>query len=211
MAQDIRKLLKDQSVTNSALQEGHKARFRELLETRLPQENNKEPTGGIYLWMKIAAVFIVAGVVGWLAYDGAFAKANPDPTQLVETTSDTHSDQDNSKIDQVNEPDILLSALSPEFKKIEDYYLASINLEIARLEITDDNKELIDAFMKQLSELDAEYKRLNQEITESGVSEEMVNAMIINLKLRVELMLKLKAKLKEMKDTARDNAEEIIA
>ena len=146
----------------------------------------------------------MAGGIALWAYDNAFAKADSDPTQLVETVTEIKSNP-------IIEPDILLSALSPEFKKIEDYYLASVNLDIARLEITDDNKELIDAFMKQLSDLDSEYKRLNQEITESGVSEEMVNAMIENLKLRVELMLKLKATLKEMKDAARNDAEEIIA
>lgn len=202
MAQDIRKLMKDQNDTESVLNEGHDVRFGKLLEQRLPHKNAPETKGNIFLWMKIAAVLIVSGIVGWVAYDNAFAKA--DATQLVETVIE-------DKNDPVAEPDILLSALSPEFKKIEEYYLASVNLEIARLEITDDNKELIDAFMKQLAELDAEYKRLNQEITESGVSEEMVNAMIENLKLRVELMLKLKAKLKEMKDVAREDAEEIIA
>ena len=193
MAQDIRKLMKDQSGTDSTLREGHKARFEQLLDERLPQENSSHSQGGIYLWMKVAAVFIVAGGIALWAYDNAFAKADSDPTQLVETVTEIKSNP-------IIEPDILLSALSPEFKKIEDYYLASVNLDIARLEITDDNKELIDAFMKQLSDLDSEYKRLNQEITESGVSEEMVNAMIENLKLRVELMLKLKATLKEMKD-----------
>jgi len=145
---------------------------------------------------KIAAVLIVAGGIVMMVYNNAFAKAE-DPQQLVETTPATEA---------VVEPEILLSAISPEFKKVEDYYLASVNLEIARLEITDDNKELIDAFMKQLSDLDAEYKSLNREITESGVSEEMVNAMIENLKLRVELMIKLKAKLKEMKNAAQQEA-----
>lgn len=202
MAQDIRKLMKDQNDTESVLKEGHEVRFKELLERELPHKKALDTKGNIFLWMKIAAVLIVSGIVGWIVYDNAFAKA--DSNQLVETVTE-------EKNEPVAEPDILLSAISPEFKKIEEYYLASVNLEIARLEINDDNKELIDAFMKQLAELDAEYKRLNQEITESGVSDEMVNAMIENLKLRVELMLKLKAKLKEMKDMAREDAEKIIA
>lgn len=204
MAQDIRKLMKDSGSTGSALREGHQARFEGLLEERLPQKDNTTSRGGIYLWMKIAAVFIVAGGIALWAYNNAFAKADTNGTQLVETAVEEEKQR-------VAEPDILLSAISPEFKKIENYYLASVNLEIARLEITDDNKELIDAFMKQLAELDEEYKLLNQEITESGVSEEMVNAMIENLKLRVELMLKLKAKLKELKEEAPEMAEEIIA
>lgn len=206
MAQDIRDLLKGDTSAESTLREGHLSRFEQLLEERSPLENNNatatQSKGGIYLWMKIAAVLIVAGGIVMMVYTNAFAKADTTPSQIVETSTEQ---------EEVAEPDIFLSAISPEFKKVEDYYLASVNLELARLEITDENKELIDAFMQQLSNLDSEYKRLNQEITESGVSEEMVNAMIENLKLRVELMVKLKAKLKEIKNSETVVAEEQTA
>ncbi|WP_405202583.1 hypothetical protein [Dokdonia sp. LLG6352-1] len=196
MAQDIRELIKSESGEQEQLREGHLSRFEQLLEERMPEEQKpSKPKGGIFLWMKIAAILIVAGGIVMMVYNNAFAKAEDAP--IVQATPENT---------ETVEPEILLSAISPEFKKVEDYYLASVNLEIARLEITDDNKELIDAFMKQLSDLDAEYKSLNREITESGVSEEMVNAMIENLKLRVELMIKLKAKLKEMKNAAQQEA-----
>lgn len=196
MAQDIRELIKSESGEQEQLREGHLSRFEQLLEERMPEEQkSSKPKGGIFLWMKIAAVLIVAGGIVMMVYNNAFAKAEDAP--IVQAPLEDK---------ETVEPEILLSAISPEFKKVEDYYLASVNLEIARLEITDDNKELIDAFMKQLSDLDAEYKSLNREITESGVSEEMVNAMIENLKLRVELMIKLKAKLKEMKNAAQQEA-----
>ncbi|WP_298328277.1 hypothetical protein [uncultured Dokdonia sp.] len=196
MAQDIRELMKNDSDSKQSLREGHTRRFENLLEERLPiQEQKTSAKGGIYLWMKIAAVLIVAGGIVFMVYNNAFAKAGDQQLVEVETIEK-----------QSAEPEVLLSAISPEFKRVEDYYLASVNLEIARLEITDDNKELIDAFMKQLSDLDEEYKSLNREITESGVSDEMVSAMIENLKLRVELMIKLKSKLKEMKNAAQQEA-----
>ncbi len=196
MAQDIRELMKKDSDSKQSLREGHTRRFENLLEERLPiQEQKTSAKGGIYLWMKIAAVLIVAGGIVFMVYNNAFAKAGDQQLVDVETSEK-----------QSAEPEVLLSAISPEFKRVEDYYLASVNLEIARLEITDDNKELIDAFMKQLSDLDEEYKSLNREITESGVSDEMVSAMIENLKLRVELMIKLKSKLKEMKNAAQQEA-----
>ena len=196
MAQDIRELMKNNSDSKESLREGHTRRFENLLEERLPkQEQKASAKGGIYLWMKIAAVLIVAGGIVFMVYNNAFAKAGDQHLVQVETSKK-----------QSAEPEVLLSAISPEFKRVEDYYLASVNIEIARLEITDDNKELIDAFMKQLSDLDEEYKSLNREITESGVSDEMVSAMIENLKLRVELMIKLKSKLKEMKNAAQQEA-----
>ncbi|AWH72906.1 hypothetical protein DCS32_01630 [Dokdonia sp. Dokd-P16] len=196
MAQDIRELMKNDSDSKQSLREGHTRRFENLLEERLPiKEQKTSAKGGIYLWMKIAAVLIVAGGIVFMVYNNAFAKAGDQQLVEVETREKQNA-----------EPEVLLSAISPEFKRVEDYYLASVNLEIARLEITDDNKELIDAFMKQLSDLDEEYKSLNREITESGVSDEMVSAMIENLKLRVELMIKLKSKLKEMKNAAQQEA-----
>jgi EAL domain-containing protein (putative c-di-GMP-specific phosphodiesterase class I) len=97
---------------------------------------------------------------------------------------------------------VLLRNISPDFAQLENRYLASVNLQLSRLEINDGNKELVDAFMAQLAKLDIEYKRLNLEITETGITDEMVTAMIENLELRVELMMKLKAKLKELKAEA---------
>ncbi|RMB60600.1 hypothetical protein EAX61_07200 [Dokdonia sinensis] len=195
MAQDIRELLKKEGQKSDVkLREGHAARFTARLEKELPvsaQETDSSAKGGIYLWMKIAAVFVIAGGVVWMVWNSAFAKADSE-TQFVETKTEQPA----------AEKEVLLSNISPDFKLIEQKYLASVNSELSRLEITDDNKELVDAFLKQLASLDKEYKRLNLEITESGVSEEMVNALIENLQLRVALMIKLKAKLKELKAEA---------
>ncbi|TVZ51862.1 hypothetical protein [Dokdonia sp. Hel_I_53] len=203
MAQDIRKMMKREQLVEGKIPKGHKARFEQLLDKKIPQNSiDRAPKKGVVLWIKAAAVILVAGLTAVWVFNNASAKANLNSTEFVNTVSDIKKSND--------EPEVLLSAISPEFKRIEDFYLASVNLELARLEITDDNKELIDAFMQQLSELDAEYKRLNKEITESGVSEEMVNAMIENLKLRVQLMIKLKAKLKEIRDAEQQEASQQI-
>lgn len=195
MAQDIRELLKTEGQKSDVqLRDGHVSRFTDRLDKKLPVINettNPSVKGGIYLWMKVAAILVVAGGVVWMVWNSAFAKADSE-TQLVETTTEQPA----------AEKEVLLSNISPDFKLIEQKYLASVNSELSRLEITDDNKELVDAFLKQLAQLDKEYKRLNLEITESGVSEEMVNALIENLQLRVALMIKLKAKLKELKAEA---------
>jgi hypothetical protein len=91
-----------------------------------------------------------------------------------------------------------LSDVSPEYKKIENYYLASLNMELAKLDVNDSNKALVDSFMKQLSGLDQEYKKLNAEINETGLTESSVEALISNLQLRLELLNKLKNKIKDI-------------
>ena len=188
MAQDLREMMRDSREDDLTLREGHQSRFKDRLAKALPEEVESKNSGGSTssrwnFFLKIAAVLILAGGIVWFVAKGAFAGAH---TEIVSTEGQEQLTGD---------PTVQLSDLSPQFKKVEDYYLASINVALARLEITDENKELVDAFLKQLAELDAEYARLNQEITQSGISEEMVNAMVENLKLRLELLSKLKKKL----------------
>ena len=201
MAQDLREMMRDNREDDLTLREGHQSRFEERLAKALPEQEESKNNGGSTssgwnFFLKIAAVLILAGGIVWFVGKDAFAKAD---TEIVSTEGQEQPKED---------PTVQLSDLSPQFKKVEDYYLASINVELARLEITDENKELVDAFLKQLAELDAEYARLNQEITESGISEEMVNAMVENLKLRLELLSKLKKKLTELK--ASQDAEQTV-
>lgn len=190
MAQDLRKLAKEAIDTPEvSLRDNHQLRFEARLDRALPQEDKQsqeKQTTTRGLWMKIAAVLVVA--LGVLWFVNSKISPNTDGNQVV--TSDE---------DATQERPVLLSDISPDFKKVEDYYTGNIKLELARLEITDDNQELIDSFMKQLEKLDVEYKKLNAEIVEGGLSEETVAAMIDNLKLRLELLFKLKSKLKELK------------
>lgn len=192
MAQDLRELMKETKEEGPELREGHQSRFQDRLAKALPEQEKNEHKGGstslsLHFFLKIAAVLILAGGIVWFV--GKNSSTDTDP-EMVSTETDLQEKEDAA---------VQLSDLSPQFKKVEDYYLASINVELARLEITDENKELVDAFLKQLAALDAEYARLNKEITESGISEEMINAMVENLKLRLELLSKLKKKLSELK------------
>ena len=90
-----------------------------------------------------------------------------------------------------------LGDLSPDLKKVEDYYLASINLELSKIQLTPENKELFDGYISRLEELNKEYDRLTQELTDNGPNELMIDALINNLKLRLNLLYRLKEKLKE--------------
>ncbi|MBT8253086.1 MAG: hypothetical protein KJN68_03880, partial [Bacteroidia bacterium] len=91
-----------------------------------------------------------------------------------------------------------LGEISPELKKVEDYYLASINLELSKLKYTPETKELFDGYVNRLGELALEYERLSNELIQSGPTEQTVTALIDNLKLRLDLMYRLKEKLNEL-------------
>ncbi|TBW26490.1 hypothetical protein [Gramella sp. KN1008] len=196
MGQDIREMFRNQEHSGKErLEKGHQRRFEARLEKALPVQEKKT---SYYQILQIAAIFVVALGVGAFFYfndNGAPVEEN---TQIVETPVTEETSEENETTEY------RLSDVSPQFKKIEDYYMASINIQLANLDMTPENKELIDAFMNKLETLDEEYVALNAEIQETGLNEETVEAMIANLQLRLDLLKRLKNKLNEIKQS-KDN------
>lgn len=163
-----------------SMKDGHEQRFLKRLESELPV--SKGPT---FPWFKIAAAFII--LLGLGAYIFVpWNEQDPVEATIVE------------KNNPVPERGISLGDLSPDLKKVEDYYMVNINLELSQLEISDRNKALIDSYMERLEELNMEYKKLNKELNEIGPNDQTITALIKNLQLRLQLLHKLKDKLKEL-------------
>ncbi len=203
MAQDIRELFKnDNSMPTERLEKGHQSRFEARLDAL--QKGSSDAANVVTMdtkstskfhWMKIAAIFIVAlsiGILGYNQLSTSVADADTNVVNLDKMTPDAAAN---------NIVPVFLSEVSPQYKEVEDYYMASINMELAKLQVNEENKELIDAFMAQLAELDAEYRQLNRELKEAGVNEQTVNTLIANLQLRLELLFKLKSKLNQLKQS----------
>jgi len=204
MAQDIRKMLQeDRPLPTDKLKKGHQHRFEAKLEKAFPKEEKRSRT--TFMFLKIAAVLVVAFGVGFIYF---MQNDNFNGQQVVDTKSETPAEKE--EVVPVKK-EYQLSDVSPEFKKIENYYLASLNIELAKLEVNDENRALIDSFMNQLSELDKEYKRLNEEISETGLNESSVESLIANLQLRLELLFKLKNKLKEINQSQNKDYENFQA
>ncbi|MHA6279813.1 hypothetical protein ACXYMT_06495 [Salinimicrobium sp. CAU 1759] len=192
MAQDIRKMLQEDRPLPSKPPKGHQKRFEARLEKAFPQEEQESSSNRNFFFLKIAAVLIIVLGVGFFFLNREAEFTGPQVTDApVEVEAEASEELPVTKEYQ-------LSDESPEFKKIEDFYLASLNIELAKLEVNDSNKALVDSFMKQLAGLDEEYKRLNAEINETGLSESSVEALISNLQLRLELLYKLKNKIKDI-------------
>ncbi|PHS62096.1 MAG: hypothetical protein COB12_11255 [Flavobacterium sp.] len=188
MAQDLRELLKGKNPENKTLSKGHESKFEAMLEEAMPFEDKSS-----FNWMKVAAIAIVMLGVAFFGYQylsdftGNSIDKNSNPIVNTEKTTTEKTNQ------------ISLGDLSPDLKKVEEYYLMGINVQLASLKINSENKEMVDGFMKQLSNLDKEYKRLSIELNKEGPSEATITALIDNLKLRLELLFKLKNKLNELK------------
>ena len=208
MGQDIRKMLQeDKESRKFKMPEGHQSRFEDRLNKAFPE---KKKSAGRKWFLQIAAILVVALAAGGFFYFNSGTSVDPYGTQVVETSEEKNSDinsEEKEKNTENSAKQFQLSDVSPQYKKIEDYYMASLNMELAKLDVNNENKELIDSFMKQLAELDKEYKRLNNELNELGPNEQTIEAMVANLQLRLELLFKLKQKLKEIKES-KDNSYE---
>jgi len=176
MAQDIRKLFENEpKVFKEKMPKGHEARFLKKLDDELPVTSNKSK----FTFLNIAASIVL--LIGFSF--GAYQFIGSETEELpVETTVARKS----------------LGDISPQFKKVEDYYMANINLELSKIKVTPDSKELFDSYLAKLDELNKEYIRLEKELSEFGPNEQTVTALIDNLKLRLNLLYRLKDKLNEL-------------
>lgn len=177
MAQDIRELFeKEQQLSKEKMPKGHQARFLQKLEEELP-EHGKQNTR--FSFFSIAASVVLLISVGFF---GAKFFGGEDPI----------------KGDDIVKTKPTIGEISPQLKKVEDYYLANINLELSKLEYTPESKELFDGYVSRMDELSKEYERLADELIASGPNERTVTALIDNLKLRLNLLYRLKEKLSEL-------------
>lgn len=197
MAQDIRNMFKDdKSWTSEKLSKDHLKSFEAKLDQALPKQksNNK------FTFLKIAALFmVVLGIGAFFMNKDQFNKSDTPVVSTPEVVDEK---------EELPVKEFQLSEVSPEFKKIENYYLAGINIQLAKLEVNPSNKALIDSFMSKMAELNKEYRHLNSEFNKSGPNEQTIEAMVENLQLRLDLLYKLKNKLteiKQSKNTDHDN------
>ena len=171
MAKDIRELFKnDNQQSDKQMSHGHEARFLDKLDQALPQKKQSNWT-----FLNIAASIVIIIGLGFGGY--TFFKQDANPITVVDTEQPKPETNTTTKT-------MTLGDISPDLKKVEDYYVANINLELSKLKLTPENKELFDGYVLRLEELNAEYKSLSTELTDNGPDEHTVNALIQNLKFR---------------------------
>ena len=182
MAKDIRTLFENnENLTNDSIPKGHEKRFLNKLDRALPKET-KETKSTFSLWHIAASIVVLLGL-GF----GAYSYFN---TETPITVVDVEAPETKTSKS--------LGDISPDLKKVEDYYMANINLELSKVKLTPENKELFDGYVNRLEELKTEYKRLSIELTNDGPDELTVNALINNLKFRLNLLYRLKEQLNEL-------------
>lgn len=189
MSQDLRTLFKEAREREYRLKSGHEARFAKKLNKALPQSKKR----GWPIWSIAAslAALVAVGVYTLVPKDDT----GEIPTTIVETgTTDPVGNS------------FTMGDFSPDLKKVEEYYVGQINLELASLEISTENKAVVDRFMEQLNSLNKEYQGLNRELNELGPNDQTIGALIKNLQLRLQLLHKLNTTLNDLKSSKNEQA-----
>lgn len=176
MQQDIREKLKDYKGENIELSSRHSKNFEALLQQEMQHQKPKKNT---FKWLSIAASVVLLVSLGIQFY----------PTQNIEPD-----------VIENPEKEITLGNISPEFNTIETYYVNSINLEISQLDLSEENKEIVDSYLLKIAELTKEYKSLTKELNTNGVNDATIDALIRNLQLRLQLLQRLKKQLNGLKN-----------
>ena len=179
MPKDIRKLMENYPDEAVNLSERHESKFEAKLMKELHQE---KPKRKLVYWLSVAASLALLVTVGIQFID----KGEIDP---IETPPVENQDKG-----------ISLGKISPELNTVEAYYMNSINLELSQLEISEENKELVDSYLEKIKELTEEYKSLTLELNEKGVNDQTIDALINNLQLRLKLLQRLKKQLNTIKE-----------
>ncbi len=191
MARDLRKLFaKEREEKTYSMKKGHEARFLSKLDEKMPTEEPPKEKKGYTVWLQIAASVVVALGLTFYYFSSQEGEVNDAEKQIVETEKSGEEYQG-----------ISLGDLSPDLKKVENYYLTNINLQLSDLEMDSSNKEVMDSFMGRLAELDTEYHRLNKELNDMGPNDQTIGALVKNLQLRLQLLQKLKLKLNQLKSS----------
>ncbi len=191
MQQDIKEKLNNFKTTEIKLSENHSAKFEALLHKEIHQKKNKKNT---LKWLSVAASIVLLVSLTIQFY----------PSKNIEQNL---NNTDNS----APKKQITLGNISPEFNIIETYYVNSIKLEISDLDLSEDNKEIVDDYLLKIAKLTQEYKNLTTELNTNGVNDATIDALIGNLQLRLQLLQRLKKQLHELKNlNTKQNETQII-
>ena len=105
-----------------------------------------------------------------------------------------------------------MADISPDLKKVEDYYLTHINYQFSKIKITEENRAFLETYFVELGLLQEAYKSTIAKIdSEEEISEEIIDGLIENLQSRLKLMFQLKAQLKKMDNLNKQENENIKA
>ncbi len=171
MSTNIKEILKKEfKNSNHDLPVNHRQQFENKLQNELHKSKKRN-----FTFLKVAASIILLVSLGLLV-------------------------NFNLKNKEVKKQNYTLGSVSPELKKIENYYTNAITYELTQLNTNSKTKPILDKYLTKLEELTKKYKEESAQLNIDKISEKTINALIDNLQLRLQLLLQLKEQLNSIKN-----------
>jgi hypothetical protein len=152
-------------------QEGHRERFRNRLEQQASVDS-KEKRGNLW-WRNLS---IAATLALLLASSVFIFRGEPSL-------------------------DAQVAEISPEASETARHFAGLVSIQIRELEdmSTPETKPLIEDTLSQLSTLEEDYKKLEQDLIAGGDSKLILSAMITNFQTRIDLLREVMERVEEVK------------
>jgi len=97
--------------------------------------------------------------------------------------------------------------IAPEVSKTEFYFASLIEEQVEQLknETAPETAQLVNDTLLQLSKLEGDYQKLEQDLINGGNSKIILNAMIINFQTRIDLLREVLNNIEEIKNLKLNN------
>jgi len=107
-------------------------------------------------------------------------------------------------------PDASLEArvakISPEVSETSSYFANLVNQQVKELELesSPETQPLVEATLKQLDQLEADYRKMEQDLLGGGNSKLILSAMIRNFQTRIDLLQDVMVQIEQIKQYKND-------
>lgn len=165
---------------------------RDAFDTEAPKDALRERTAYLLRQEKIPKqVLKIPGWLKWAAAACLIVAISYQTIRMYSGNSDSETIAKETKEKQVMKPDPLLERIDPgSALEIQRMAREASQRESGLDLLKKDDPALYDRFLKDLAELDSIYQSLRVMLTQTPNHQQLIEAMEINLKMRIELLEK---------------------
>ncbi len=179
---------------------GHFERFQQRLEAEHKQRNRFNYKRIFY----VAASVVVAVVVSVEALSLLLGKG---VETIQNEVAELNIDSTNEFVRQTTQN--VKSKLNPEYRETQKYYITEVDNRLDQIKATSMDEEQKAELLKELSEMDELFAKLQKELKSSPDNQVLIEAMINHYKMKIEVMNQIINNLNSIKTLNTQNNEKV--
>lgn len=179
---------------------GHFERFQQRLEAEQKQRNRFNYRRILY----VAASVVVAVVVSVEALSLLLGKG---VETIQNEVAELNMNSTNEFVRQTTQN--VKSKLNPEYRETQKYYITEVDNRLDQIKATSMDEEQKAELLKELSEMDELFAKLQKELKSSPDNQVLIEAMINHYKMKIEVMNQIINNLNSIKTLNTQNNEKV--